>query len=99
VHHHQQRGAHVRHGEIEVVADIVAAGLNRVAAEILLLVAPHLLRCHHEHHQAKEEYDRQPHATECRRILVDPTQEALEESPVHVDARMGRAVGSHGLWL
>jgi len=98
VHHHQQRGAgdedelqgpqpDVGDGEEVVVADVVAAGLNRVAFEVFLLVAPHLLRRDHEHHDPKEENDREPNSAEGGGVLVHPTEEALEECPVHDEVR------------
>uniref|UniRef100_A0A8C9SPM7 Uncharacterized protein n=1 Tax=Scleropages formosus TaxID=113540 RepID=A0A8C9SPM7_SCLFO len=77
--------AHVGDGEEVVVADVVAAWLCRVAVEVLLLVAPHLLGRHHEHHEAEEEDDGEPHAAECRGVFVDSAEEPLEERPVHPD--------------
>lgn len=94
VHHHQERGAgdedelqgpqaHMGDGEEVVVADIVAPGLSRVAFEVFLFIAPDLLRRHHKHHDPEEENDREPHSAEGSGVLVHPTEEALEECPVH----------------
>lgn len=94
MHHHQERGAcdedelqrpqpDVGDGEEVVVADVVAPGLSRVAFEVLLFVAPHLLGCHHKHHDPEEEHNREPHSAEGCGVLVHPAEEALEECPVH----------------
>jgi len=94
VHHHQQRGAgdedelqgpqpDVGDGEEVVVADVVAPGLSRVAFEVFLFVAPYLLRRDYKHHDPKEENDREPNSAEGCGVLVHPTEEALEECPVH----------------
>lgn len=94
VHHYQERGAgdedelqgpqpHVGHGEEVVEADVVAAGLGRVAFEVSLLVSPHLLCGHHKHHDPEEEHNGEPHSAEGCGVFVHPAEEALEESPVH----------------
>ena len=94
MHQHQQRGAgdedelqspqpDVGDGEEVVVADVVAAGLERVALEVLLLVTPHLLRGHHEHQDPEKEDDGEPYSPEGGGVLVHSTEEALEECPVH----------------
>lgn len=94
VHHHQERGAgdedelkgpQADMGDREevVVADVVAPRLSRVALEVFLFVTPYLFRRHHKHHDPEEENDREPHSTESCGVLVHPTEEALEECPVH----------------
>lgn len=94
VHHHQERGAgdedelegpepHVGHGEEVIEADVVAARLGRVAFEVFLLVSPHLLRSHHKHHDPEEDDNGEPHSAEGRGVFVHPTDEGLEECPVH----------------
>lgn len=94
VHHHQKRGAgdedelqgpqpDVRDGEEVVKADIVAPRLSRVATEVFLFVAPNLLRCHHKHHDPKEENNRKPDSAKGCGKSVHSTEETLEESPVH----------------
>lgn len=96
VHHHQERRASdedelkrpqpdVGDGEEVVVADVVAARLSRVAFEVFLLVAPHLLGRHHEHHDPEEEDNGEPHSAKGGGVLVHPAEEALEECPVHDD--------------
>uniref|UniRef100_A0A8C6TQ14 Uncharacterized protein n=1 Tax=Neogobius melanostomus TaxID=47308 RepID=A0A8C6TQ14_9GOBI len=74
---------HMRHREEVVVADVVTARLSRVAFKVLLLISPYLLCCHHKHHDPEEEDDGQPHTAKGCGIFVDPTEEALEECPVH----------------
>lgn len=94
MHHHQERGAgdedelqgpqsDVRDGEEVVIADIVAPGLSRVAFEVFLFITPYLLGCHHKHHDPEEENNREPNSAEGCGVLVHPTEEALEECPVH----------------
>lgn len=94
MHHHQERGAgdedelqgpqpDVRDGEEVVIADIVAPRLSRVAFEVFLFITPYLLGCHHKHHDPEEENNRQPNSAESCGVLVHPTEEALEECPVH----------------
>ena len=63
----------VRDGEEVVVTDVGAAWLAGVAVKVFLVVAPHPLRCHHEHHDPKDEDDGQPDTTEARGVLVYPT--------------------------
>uniref|UniRef100_A0A3P8TR61 Uncharacterized protein n=1 Tax=Amphiprion percula TaxID=161767 RepID=A0A3P8TR61_AMPPE len=94
MHHHQQRGAgdedelqgpepHMGDREEVVIADVVAPRLSRVAFEVFLFVSPYLLRCHHKHHDPKDEHNREPHSAEGCGVLVHPAEEALEECPVH----------------
>lgn len=94
VHHHQERGAgdedelqgpqpDVGDREEVVIADIVAPGLSSVALEVFLFIAPYLFCCHHKHHDPEEENNREPHSAEGCGVLVHPTEEALEECPVH----------------
>lgn len=94
MHHHQERGtsdknelqspqANMGNGEEMVKADIVAARLCCVACKVLLLISPHLLGSHNKDHHPKDKNDRQPHPPESCRILVDSTEKALKECPVH----------------
>lgn len=94
MHHDQERGAgdknelqgpqaDVGDGEEVVVAHVVAPRLSRVAFEVFLFIAPYLLCRHHKHHDPEEENDREPHSAESCGVLVHPTEEALEECPVH----------------
>uniref|UniRef100_A0A8C5AV91 Uncharacterized protein n=1 Tax=Gadus morhua TaxID=8049 RepID=A0A8C5AV91_GADMO len=78
-HDHPEAG--VGDGEELVVADVVAAGLPRVAVEILLVVAPHLLSSHN--HEPEDEHHGEPYAAEDGGVLVDSVQEALEKGPIH----------------
>ena len=71
------------YGEEVVVADVVAAGLPRVAVKILLIVAPHLLSSYNENHEPEDEHHGEPNAAKDGGVLVDPTQEALEKGPIH----------------
>lgn len=66
-----------------VVADVVTTGLPGVAVKVLLLVPPDLLAGHQDNQEPEDENDGEPDATECCRVLVHPTEEALEEGPVH----------------
>lgn len=66
-----------------VIAHIVAAWLSCVAFEVFLLVTPNLLSGHHKHHHPEEEDNGEPHTAKRCGVLVNPTQEALEECPVH----------------
>lgn len=70
-------------GEEVVIADIVASGLSCVAFEVFLFITPDLLGGHHKHHDPEEEHNRKPNSAESCGVLVDPTEEALEECPVH----------------
>ncbi|CAG5883601.1 unnamed protein product [Menidia menidia] len=70
-------------GEVMVVADVVAAGLEGVAVKVLLLVRPHLLAGHKNDQQPEDENDGQPDTAKRGGILVDPAEEPLQESPVH----------------
>ena len=70
-------------GEEVVVADVVAAGLPRVAVKIFLIVAPYLLSSHNENHEPEYEHHGEPYAAEDGGVLVDSAQEALEKGPVH----------------
>lgn len=94
VHPHQERRASdedelqcpqpdVGNGEEVVEADVVASRLNRVAFEVFLLVAPHLLRRHYKHHDPEEENNGEPHSAKGGGVLVRPTEQALEKCPVH----------------
>uniref|UniRef100_A0A8C5EY99 Uncharacterized protein n=1 Tax=Gouania willdenowi TaxID=441366 RepID=A0A8C5EY99_GOUWI len=76
--------AGVGHGVVVVVAHVLTAGLTRVAVKVLLLIAPHLLTSHQEHQQSEDEDDGQPDTAEGCGVLVDPTEEALQEAPVHL---------------
>ena len=104
VHDHEERGArdqdklqgpeaHVGHGEELVIADIGAARLLGVADEVLLLVIPHLLGCHHVDQHAEDEDHGQPDAAQHRGVLVDPAQHIPQECPIHADPGLASLSG------
>lgn len=64
----------------------MAAGLQGVAVEVLLLVPPDLLAGHQEDQEPEDEDDGQPDAAEAGGVLVDPAEEALQEGLVHGSA-------------
>lgn len=108
MHHHQERGAgdknelqspqaDMGNREEMVKADIVAARLCCVACKVLLLISPHLLGCHNKDHHPKEKDDGQPHTPESCGILVDSTEKALEECPVHDEVDL-QSFPSSGSW-
>lgn len=70
-------------GEKVVVADIVATRLAGVAVKVLLFVTPDLLAGHQEDQEPKDENDGKPDSTKSCGVLVGPTEEALQEDPVH----------------
>uniref|UniRef100_A0A3Q3VZL1 Uncharacterized protein n=1 Tax=Mola mola TaxID=94237 RepID=A0A3Q3VZL1_MOLML len=76
--------ADVGDGEDEVVAHIFAAWLGCVAVEVLAVVAPHSLGCHHKHHYPEDEDHGQPDAAKHSGVLVDSTEERLQCRPVHL---------------
>uniref|UniRef100_A0A667X084 Uncharacterized protein n=1 Tax=Myripristis murdjan TaxID=586833 RepID=A0A667X084_9TELE len=92
-HHHQRRAgdedelqgpqADVGDGEDVVVADVVAAGLGRVAHKVLALVPPHPLGRNHEHHHPENEDHGEPDAAEYGGVFVDPAEQGLQCRPVH----------------
>jgi len=106
-HHYQRRTgdedelqgpqADVGDGEDVVVAHVDAARLDRVTHKVLVLVAPHPLRRHHEHHHPEDEDYREPHAAEPGGVLVDPTDEGLQSRPVHDGCLRGRGLGRRRL--
>uniref|UniRef100_A0A8C3C4P3 Uncharacterized protein n=1 Tax=Cairina moschata TaxID=8855 RepID=A0A8C3C4P3_CAIMO len=98
VHDDQQRGtsdedelqspqADVGDGEEVVVADVGAAGLPRVAVEVLLLVPPDTLGRHHIDQHTEDEDHGEPDAAEGCGVLVDPAEERLQRFPIHGDRR------------
>uniref|UniRef100_A0A4W4FK66 Uncharacterized protein n=1 Tax=Electrophorus electricus TaxID=8005 RepID=A0A4W4FK66_ELEEL len=75
--------AHVGDGEEVVVADVLTAGLQRVAHEIGLLVAPHCLGRHHQHAHAEDEKHRQPDLAQAGGVAVDSCELGVQCTPVH----------------
>ena len=80
--------AHLRDGKEMVEAGVLTAGLLGVAHKIFLLILPHLLGCRHVHQDPEEEDHREPDAADHCRILVDPTENVLQEAPVHLPLSM-----------
>uniref|UniRef100_A0A672LE84 Uncharacterized protein n=1 Tax=Sinocyclocheilus grahami TaxID=75366 RepID=A0A672LE84_SINGR len=110
VHGHQQgrRGhqdelqspeADVGDGEELVVAHAVAAGLLGVAGEARLLVAPHALGRHHQHHDPEDEDDRQPDAADACRVPVHTADHRVKRHPVHAGLEDCRGSKAQGVFL
>ncbi|CAG5890162.1 unnamed protein product [Menidia menidia] len=94
VANHHQRGAgdedelqgpqaDVGDGEDVVVAHVGAAWLLGVADKVFVLISPHPLSRHHKHHHPEDENHGEPHSAENGGVLVDPTEECLQSTPVH----------------
>uniref|UniRef100_A0A8C9DC51 Uncharacterized protein n=1 Tax=Panthera leo TaxID=9689 RepID=A0A8C9DC51_PANLE len=79
----QRPQPHVGDGEKVVVADAVAAGLKGVADEGGLLITPHTLCSHHQHHDPEDEDDREPYPTNGSRMPVHATEQGVQTCPVH----------------
>uniref|UniRef100_A0A674NFU1 Uncharacterized protein n=1 Tax=Takifugu rubripes TaxID=31033 RepID=A0A674NFU1_TAKRU len=77
-------------GEDVVVADVGTTRLEgkkhltgRVAHEILALVTPDPLCCHHKHQHTEHKHHGQPDSPKGRGVFVDSTEKALQPRPVH----------------
>uniref|UniRef100_A0A5F9CY96 Uncharacterized protein n=1 Tax=Oryctolagus cuniculus TaxID=9986 RepID=A0A5F9CY96_RABIT len=79
----QRPQAHVGNGEKVVVAHAVAARLEGVADEGRLLITPHTLGRHHQHHDSEDENDRQPHSANGGRMPVHAAEQSVQTRPVH----------------
>uniref|UniRef100_A0A668RUA5 Uncharacterized protein n=1 Tax=Oreochromis aureus TaxID=47969 RepID=A0A668RUA5_OREAU len=80
----QSPETYLRNGEEVVEAGILTAGLLCVTNKILLLVLPHLLSCCHIHQDPEEEDHREPDSPNSSGVLVDPTEDVLQKTPVHL---------------
>uniref|UniRef100_A0A3Q2P0Z1 Uncharacterized protein n=1 Tax=Fundulus heteroclitus TaxID=8078 RepID=A0A3Q2P0Z1_FUNHE len=70
-------------GEEVVEAGILASGLLCVAHKILLFIFPDLLGCCHVHQDPEQEDHREPDPANDSGVLVHPTENVLQKSPVH----------------
>ena len=75
--------ADVRERGEGVVADILAAGLLRVAHKVALLVVVDGLATHRRQHDAEDDEHRQPHLAHEGGVLGDLIQQPREEAPAH----------------
>uniref|UniRef100_A0A8C3UA37 Uncharacterized protein n=1 Tax=Catharus ustulatus TaxID=91951 RepID=A0A8C3UA37_CATUS len=75
--------ADVGDGEEVVEADVGAARLQRVAIEVLVVIAPDALGRHQVNQQAEDEDEGEPDTAEGCGVLVDTAEEPLEHPPVH----------------
>uniref|UniRef100_A0A8C5RKN3 Uncharacterized protein n=1 Tax=Laticauda laticaudata TaxID=8630 RepID=A0A8C5RKN3_LATLA len=73
----------VRDGEVEIVADILAAGLLCVAGEGGLLITPDTLSSHHQHHDAEDEHHGEPDAANGSGMAVHSNDQGIEAFPLH----------------
>uniref|UniRef100_A0A8B9YTR4 Uncharacterized protein n=1 Tax=Bos mutus grunniens TaxID=30521 RepID=A0A8B9YTR4_BOSMU len=77
----QRPQTHVGNGEKVVVADTIAARLEGVADEGRLLITPHALGSHHQHHDSEDEDDREPYSANGSRMGSGPWVRACV--PIH----------------
>uniref|UniRef100_A0A3Q0RC50 Uncharacterized protein n=1 Tax=Amphilophus citrinellus TaxID=61819 RepID=A0A3Q0RC50_AMPCI len=70
-------------GEVVVVADILTTGLAGVAVKVFLFVTPDLFTGHQEDQEPEDKNYGEPDSTKSCGVLVRPTEEALQEEPVH----------------
>ncbi|KAJ1058386.1 hypothetical protein K5549_021725, partial [Capra hircus] len=79
----QRPQTHVGNGEKVVVADTIAARLEGVADEGRLLITPHALGSHHQHHDSEDEDDREPYSANGSRMPIHATEQGVQTRPVH----------------
>uniref|UniRef100_A0A3Q2HTY1 Uncharacterized protein n=1 Tax=Equus caballus TaxID=9796 RepID=A0A3Q2HTY1_HORSE len=95
----QRPQTHMGNGEKVVVADAVAAGLEGVADEGRLLITPHALCSHHQHHDSEDEDDREPYSANGSRMPVHATEQGVQTCPVHPTGACKRGhLGIGRLW-
>uniref|UniRef100_A0A3P8RL36 Uncharacterized protein n=1 Tax=Amphiprion percula TaxID=161767 RepID=A0A3P8RL36_AMPPE len=80
----QSPETHLGDGEEVVEAGVLTARLLRVAHKVLLFVLPHLLGRRHVHQDPEKKDHREPDAANHSGVLVHPTQDALQKTPVHL---------------
>uniref|UniRef100_A0A4W3HM11 Uncharacterized protein n=1 Tax=Callorhinchus milii TaxID=7868 RepID=A0A4W3HM11_CALMI len=74
----------VRHGEVVIVAHVLATGLQSITHKVRLLISPHTLCRHHENHDPEDEDDRKPDLPNACGVPVDTSKDKMQLTPIHL---------------